>query len=116
MFVSQNQIFVFIACLSFGTCFGFLFSLAKFIKYKIKNLFLRIVPDVIAFLLLSRAYVGYSYSMNFPNFRIYMVIGVVLGVYIYLKTFHIILAKYVKMAYNIIDKKQRNKKSKDESR
>ena len=112
MFVSENQFFVFIACLSFGVSFGFLFSISKLIKSRIPNVFFRILPDLVFFLLLSVIYALYSHYMKFPNFRAYMIVGVVLGILIYLKSLHILLAKYLKIAYNILGRKTKDKKAK----
>lgn len=116
MFVSENQFFVFIACLSFGVSFGFLFSISKLIKSRISSVFLRILPDLVVFLLLSVAYVLYSHYLKFPNFRLYMIIGIVLGILIYLKSLHILLAKYLKMSYNILSRKAKDKKLKNGSK
>jgi hypothetical protein len=117
MFVTTNQIFVFLACASFGGVIGCLFSVSIFIKEKIKIKWIKILLDVIAFMVSTILYVVYAYKMHFPNLRLYMILGVMVGIISYLKSFHIILAKLLKKAYNIIKSKKaksRYDRSKDE--
>jgi len=117
MFVSGGQFYVFIACLALGAICGILFSFSAIIKLAINNKFIRIIPDLSAFIITCIIYVTYSFLLKFPSFRVYMAFGVILGIYLYLKSFHIILAKIIKKAYNIIDEKiSRKNKSKHDRR
>lgn len=102
MFVTANQIYVFLACVSFGGCSGIIFSVSELFKRFISNKWLRFLPDFLAFMVVTVLYVFSAYHMRFPNLRLYMILGVMLGVVIYLKSFHILLAKTFKKAYNII--------------
>ena len=112
MFVSNGQFYVFVACVAFGGITGVLFTFSKIFKNLAKNNFLKIIFDVIAFLVLSFFYILFSNKLCFPSFRTYMVLGVLVGIIIYLKSFHIILAKTLKKIYNIIYKKFLRKKRK----
>ena len=115
MFVTSGQFYVFVACVCFGGCTSILFSISALIKNYISNRLIKILPDVICFLLISVLYVLYSHALNFPDFRVYMIVGVLFGIFTYLKSFHILLAKMVKKLYNIMDKKlRRNKRSNNE--
>ena len=105
MFVTANQIYIFFACISFGGVVGVFFSVSIAIKWILKNKWLKILPDVVVFCIVSVLYVLYSYNMQFSSLRLYMLIGVVLGIVLYLKSFHIILAKILKKVYNIIKDK-----------
>lgn len=105
MFVSKHQIFIFIACLSFGAIYGIIYSFLSGIKFFIKNRIINGILDVLFCLSFGFLFVLYSYIMNFTNFRFYMFIGLMVGFILYLKSFHIILAKYCKKIYNIIYKK-----------
>ncbi len=100
MFVSGGQFYVLVACVAFGGGCGVLFSISALFKVKVNNFFLRIIPDLIAFIITAFLYVAYSKSLQFPNFRAYMALGVLLGLGIYFKSFHILLAKYAKNLYN----------------
>ncbi len=100
MFVSGSQFYVFVACLAFGSVCGIFFSLSELFKIPIKNVILRIIPDFICFIITAVLFVGYSYLLKFPNFRAYMIIGVLVGILVYFKSFHILLAKCLKIIYN----------------
>ena len=112
MFVSSNQIYVFLACLTFGYLSGVVFSVVNCIKFFIKNKWIRALFDFCAFMFVVFTYFAYSFNMNFPNFRIYMALGVFVGIVFYFKSFHIILAKIGKKFYNNI--KVKKVKTKDE--
>lgn len=100
MFVAKSQIYVFIACFALGGGCGIFFSLAAAFKFFIKNKYVRAIPDTIAFILCAVFYVIFAYSLKFPSFRVYMPFGVILGIAVYMKSFHIILAIIWKKLYN----------------
>ena len=104
MFVSSGQFYVFLACIGLGGLSGVIFSL--FLPLRIVlNSFCRIIVDVISFCIVSVLFVWVSYLLRFPSFRLYMPIGVLIGLFIYAESFNIILAKIIKKLYNIINKK-----------
>ena len=116
MFVTKNQIFVFIACIVFGGLSGFLLSAINVFCALIKNRIVKFILSVIAFAIIGVLYSYYSYKMYFPNFRVYMLAGVLLGIYLYYKSFYIILAKFSKKFYNIIKQITTKKKGKGNDR
>ncbi len=105
MFVSQNQFYVFAACVMIGGICGIFFSLSSAIKFIFKSKLLGLIFDCVAFILTTLIYINVSYSLHFPSFRIYMPVGVVCGLILYFKSLHLALAKMVKKPYNIIRKK-----------
>ena len=110
MFVTKNQIYVFLACVAFGGGAGILFSFSQAISYMIKNKVLKILPSIFAALPLIVVFILYGYNMNFPNLRLYMIIGVFCGICLYFKSFNIILEKYGKKFYNIYKSKRKQGK------
>ena len=115
MFVTHNQIYTFIACLAFGASSGILFSLLSVIKYFISNKYFKTLLDFVTFLCLSISFIYVSYYFEFPNVRVYMLIGVFIGLIGYFKSFHILLAKIVKKGYNIVVRKMKKiKRAKDD--
>lgn len=100
MFVTKNQFYVFISCVAFGSGAGMAFSSFLLIFSFIKNKLIKSLLPIIISLPLSALFVLYGYKLKFPNFRLYMIVGVFCGIYLYFKSFHIILAKYVKKFYN----------------
>lgn len=101
-FVSEGQIFVFIACVAVGAISGVCFSLSDLIKSGLKIKVLGVITDTFAFLSAFIVFQAAAYFFNFPSLRTYMVVGVFLGIFLYLKSFNIILAKLFKRLYNII--------------
>ncbi len=100
MFVTKNQIFIFIVCLSFGGTFGTLLGFSSLAKKKFDNIFIGALGDTLIFALIALCFAVFSFKMNFPNLRAYMILGVFLGIYIYFKSFNIILAKFAQKLYN----------------
>lgn len=111
MFVSSNQFYVFIACVAIGSVCGIFFLISAALKKTVKNNFFRVFFDIVAFFITSAVYVYAAFALGFPNFRLYMVIGVLCGIYAYMKSFAIIVANIVKKGYNYIVNKKRKKRS-----
>lgn len=78
------------------------------LKRIIRKKYISILLDIVFFCLLSVAYVYYSFCYHFPSFRVYMYMGVILGLALYIKSFYIILAKSIKKIYNYIKRKKDN--------
>ncbi len=114
MFVTKNQIYVFIACIAFGGLCGIILSAISAIKYFVKNKYLIIIIDVFSWAFLGVLFSIYSYILNFPNFRFYMLAGVFISIVAYFKSFHIILAKRTKKLYNKIIEKFKLKRTEDD--
>lgn len=101
MFVTENQIFVVFACLGFGAACGILFSLSAGVKYFIRNKWVKIIPDIVAFAAFSVLYVLFAFTLKFPSYRVYMTAAALVGLFLYMKSFHIILAIFAGKLYNI---------------
>ena len=100
MFVSNGQFYVLLICVGIGFVSGSLFTLFLPIKNVLNNYVFSALIDVLIFILLC---FGYSFCANFysfPNFRFYMVLGVMLGIILYVESFNFILAKIGKIIYN----------------
>ncbi len=107
MFATLNQFYVFLACVMFGAIGGTIFSFFSTTKMLIKSRVFEVIIDILCMLILSIAFSIFSYKNNFPNLRVYMLLGALIGLFMYLKSFHIILAKFAKKFYNIIVQKFR---------
>ena len=106
MFLSSDQIYVFLACVFLGAASGipftFLGTLLKVCEYKaLKN-----VLYLVYFINLAFLYVYMGYILNFPSIRFYMPIGVLVGLFAYVKSFDYILANANKKLYNKIKAKR----------
>ena len=105
MFVSYGQIFVFLACVTIGCTSGIFLSFSQCLKRLITNRAVGVLLDITAFIAVTITYLFLSFSWGFPSVRAYMIVGVIVGLWGYMKSFHIILAKFTKKFYNIIIKK-----------
>ncbi len=105
MFVTLNQFYVFIACVTFGALMCVLYSPLILIKKKYKNVAVALLVDIIYYFLLAVFFMGYSFCLSFPSLRAYMLFGVLLGNFLYIKSFHYMLAKVGKRLYNIFIRK-----------
>ena len=101
MFVSKNQIFVFFACVAFGGVAAIFMGLICGVKYILKNKIVGHFLDFTALIVVAISYVYYSFCLRFPSLRVYMPLGVLVGILLYFKSIHIILAKNLKKVYNI---------------
>lgn len=109
MFVSSGQFFVFLACIAFGGLSGIVFILFSPLKRTIKSTIIDNVIDFISMCVIAFLYLLFAKFYKFPSLRAYMIIGVLLGIFCYFKSFNIILAKARKKFYNIIIKYKRRK-------
>ena len=116
MFVTSGQIYIFFSCLAFGIASGIIYSVIIFIKKVIKIKAFRIIFDLLFFIALAVAFLIYTFLLKFPSVRAYMLVGVISGLYIYLKSFHFILAKMSKRLYNIMVNKKRKKRKAEHER
>ncbi len=112
MFVTKNQFYVFIACIAFGGCSGIILSIVNFFASLTKNKALKFVFSILAMSIIGIIFSTYSHRLFFPNVRVYMIVGVLTGIYLYYKSFYIILAKLVKKFYNICKRKIKKIKGK----
>ena len=108
MFVTSGQFSCFFGAISFGGVFGVLYSLIKGIKRLIKQEKISIIIggalEIIYFIFMSVCFVKYRYYYQYPSIRVYMLLGVILGLVAYAKSFHLLLAKLGFLVYNRINK------------
>jgi len=110
MLVSKNQFYVFIACVAFGAVCGLIFGVLSIFKCFFKSKILKFFPDVISGILSGLIFILYTYLFNFPNLRVYMLVGFFLGLVGYFKSFNIILAKSAEKIYNVYKLKKVKRK------
>lgn len=112
------QIYVFIICLFCGVISGVVYDVLYVVRcalcgvdksaYTVKDKIFLIICDILYCLIFTAGFIFASVMFDFENLRAYMLIGCALGALIYLKSFHIIVAFFVRKVYNvIIAKKER---------
>ncbi len=113
----QNQFFVFCICIATGFVSGILYELFHFLRLLLgckrgKNAWIETIADIAFFAAFATAHTVAAYLFHFPSFRVYMWIGEGVGLIIYLKTLHKILAFLQIMCYNRITKLIKRAKNK----
>lgn len=88
-----SQIYVFITCISLGGAGCFIYTFFNCFKVAVKSKTLKIIIDVAFSLLFSILWCYLSHAFNFGNFRGYMLLGLVAGWYIWLKSVNYYLQK-----------------------
>lgn len=106
------QIFIFLTCMCCGIASGVLYDIlyivrsfvcgVNFFAYTVKDKIFTAVCDLLYFAALAGAYVFLAVLFGFGAVRLYMLCAVAVGVLLYLKSFHIIVAFFVRKVYNRI--------------
>lgn len=113
---AENQLYYFALCLIIGFSGGILYEPFSLIRLllggdKPKYKWLAALPDILFFACFWALTTACAYLFHFPDFRVYMWIGYGLGLIIYLKSLHRIVAFLKNMCYNktVKGKKQQKK-------
>lgn len=96
---AANQISIFLVCVLVGVASGVVYELFYILR-KLCGDVAGIVFDVLFFLAFAAMSVFAAVLFSFPNFRVYMYLGNVLGLILYLKSVHRIVAFLLKLCYN----------------
>ena len=74
--------------------------------YTVKDKVFLVACDFFYCLVFAASFIFISVMFGFDNLRAYMLLGCALGALIYLKSFHIIVAFFVRKVYNKINEKK----------
>ena len=104
MFSSLDQPRIVLVSLFIGVVIGAFYEIFYLLKLIFKGKVFKEILNAIWIFLSSFIYIQISTSYSFPNFRVYTVVFMVVGVIIYLFSFHKIIAIFLNRVYNIITK------------
>ena len=115
-----NQFAVFGICVGVGFIGGVLYEAFAFLRFLLgcprgKNKILGGALDIAFFVAFALVCVWATYVFNFPDFRVYMWLGYILGGILYLKTLHEIVAFFEKVCYNSITKLIKKAKNREKA-
>lgn len=109
------SIFIFITCACCGIVSGVVYDILYIARcavcginkqvYTVKDKIFTVACDILYCLVFAAAFVFLSVMFDFNGLRLYMLLGGLLGIVLYLKSFHIIVAFCVKKVYNKITDK-----------
>lgn len=103
MFITLTQPRDFILCVSIGIISGIIYDIIYLLTNHINKKIVTIIGQLIYFILASVLFTKLSQIFSIGNFRLYMAIGVMVGLLIYIKSFHKTIAKIDKKVYNKIN-------------
>ena len=117
---TQNQFAVFGLCLFIGFLGGILYEPFSFFRFlcgcdRGKNKVLGGIFDIAFWIVFAVISVAAAYLFHFPALRVYMWIGEGVGLIIYLKTLHKILAFLQIMCYNKVTKRLKRREKHDKT-
>lgn len=119
------RFYIFLICLFCGVLSGVVydvFYIARAIccgvdkqKYTVKDKIFIIITDFLYCIAFAAGFIFASVLFDFENLRLYMLLGCALGAFVYLKSFHLIVAFFVKAVYNkfILIRKEKGNKAKE---
>ncbi|MBO5046418.1 MAG: spore cortex biosynthesis protein YabQ [Clostridia bacterium] len=106
-----SPIFIFLVCITCGIASGIIYDAGYLVRTFFRARIITIVTDVCFFLFFALLYVFLSLTFGLPNVRAYMLFGCLFGLFLYVKSFHGIVAFFSKKVYNrFIHTKQREKR------
>jgi hypothetical protein len=100
MFVTANQIFIFLVCIYSGLLSGVIYDVLYILKLATGGKWTNIILDILFFIIFAGIYIFVSFMFEFPVFRLYMFFATQLGLFMYIKSFHILIANGAKKIYN----------------
>lgn len=96
----REQIYYFLLAALFGVAGGLLYDCFSVPKKWLKARWFCWTSDVLFSLVFAAGYVALSVALRFPSLRFYHILGICLGFWLYLKSFHKSVAKFSKWVYN----------------
>lgn len=106
------QFYIFLICLFCGVVSGVVYDVLYIARsivcgvnaeaFTVKDRIFIAVCDVLYCLVFAAGFIFVSVMFGFEDLRLYMLLGCALGAFIYLKSFHIIVAFSVNKVYNVI--------------
>ena len=112
------QIFIFIICTFCGVVSGIFYDVLYIARsavcgvrkeaFTVKDKIFTIACDVVYSLVFTAMFIFTSVMFNFYELRLYMLLGSLLGAFLYLKSFHVIVAFFVAKVYNKITLRKLN--------
>lgn len=105
-----SQFFNFLICITCGIAGGFVYDFFYCVRYPFHAKWVKIVTDVIYWVFFAALYLFVSILTGMPNLRFFTFAGCVIGLFLYLKSFHKIVAFFARKVYNRLHKvrKERN--------
>ncbi|MBQ8375072.1 MAG: spore cortex biosynthesis protein YabQ [Clostridia bacterium] len=117
---TNNQFTVFALCIFVGFVGGVVYEVFAFGRFLLgcprgKNKILGVAFDILFFITFACVCTAFAYAFRFPDFRVYIWLGYLVGGILYLKTLHQIVAFFENMCYNGINKLIKKAKNREKT-
>ncbi len=103
--------FNFIICVTCGIVGGFVYDFLYCVRYPFRQKWVRIVTDVVFWIFFAGIYLFVTVLIGMPDLRFFAFIGCILGLFLYLKSFHKIVAFLAKKVYNRLNRSRKGRNS-----
>ena len=100
MFASANQLFYFLESAFIGVVIGLIFEVVNLLQTPIKSVVFRHIADFMLLPIICVLFFWGGEIFRFPDFRLYLFIGVAVGFLLERISFHKSLAKFYQIVYN----------------
>ncbi len=98
----MTRFYIFLVCVMLGVSGGILYDAFSPIRSVFRRQWVRIACDFLFCVVFGAYYLFCSVALGFPSLRFYNLLGCILGIVLYLKSFHKIVAFFAKKVYNRI--------------
>lgn len=110
----MEQFRILLFCAALGCAGGLLYDLCFCLGYPFRNKYVSAAFEALFCALFAIVYLFVSCSAQLPPLRLYMLAGLVLGFFLYLKSWHKIVAIFAEKVYNsivrAIDRRRKQRK------
>ena len=107
----SGQIRIFLICTALGLIGGILYDVLSCLRFPFRKVRLvRLGTDVLFCLIYAVFFLFASVLFHFPDFRLFMAVGCLVGIFLYRKSFHKFVAFLGKMVYNEIGQLRKDKR------
>jgi len=95
-----NEFYIFLVCVTCGIAGGVVYDLFYILRAFLRVRAAEIAADVCFCLFFIGLYIFVSLMFGLPDLRFYMFLGCLIGLLLYIKSFHGIVAFFLKKVYN----------------
>ena len=104
-----DQFHIFLVCVFVGVFGGLLFDVFFVVRNAYRKRWLRTVCDFLFALFFAALYLAAAVVLAFPPLRFFDLLGCIFGLFLYLKSFHKIVAFFSEKLYNKLNRRNKGK-------
>ncbi len=104
-----EQLRIFLLCILIGIVGGVLYDVFFLLRAPLRMRWVRILCDFLFCIAFGAVYLLFAVSFRMPPLRFYYILGLTLGLFLYLKSFHKIVAFFSEKLYNGLTERHRGK-------